>query len=189
MLQEFGKFLYRDELNESTPKAQVRLFLSKTLVQCTTAEAEKLARDPLLLPHFGDAVLIVLVLLTEQQHHYECLKNCLASYLHVVQKHLLPPLIAADAADKSASRTALVKSLVKLIVKLPDASRDRLLVALSFGLAAIVQQLRAADATLDLSGIEKVLKVEQQPPKVVEQNGTGGGGGEPPEAVVAMVTE
>lgn len=104
------------------------------------------------------------------------------------QKHLLPPLIAADATDKSASRTALVKSLVKLIVKLPDASRDRLLVALSFGLAAIVQQLRAADATLDLSGIEKVLKVEQQPPKVVEQNGTGGGG-EPPEAVVAMVTE
>lgn len=108
VLQEFGKFLYRDELNESTPKAQVRLFLSKvrwtlsffcitsliiclslslfkTLVQCTTAEAEKLARDPLLLPHFGDAVLIVLVLLTEQQHHYECLKNCLASYLHVVQ--------------------------------------------------------------------------------------------------------
>ncbi|XP_038122836.1 uncharacterized protein LOC6041752 [Culex quinquefasciatus] len=189
VLQEFGKFLYRDELNESTPKAQVRLFLSKTLVQCTTAEAEKLARDPLLLPHFGDAVLIVLVLLTEQQHHYECLKNCLASYLHVVQKHLLPPLIAADAADKSTPRTALVKSLVKLIVKLPDASRDRLLVALSFGLAAIVQQLRAADATLDLSGIEKVLKVEQQPPKVVEQNGTGGGGGEPPEAVVAMVTE
>lgn len=155
-------------------------------------------------------MLIVLVLLTEQQHHYECLKNCLASYLHVVQvlheaspsknnnprvlidfppqKHLLPPLIAADATDKSTPRTALVKSLVKLIVKLPDASRDRLLVALSFGLAAIVQQLRAADATLDLSGIEKVLKVEQQPPKVVEQNGTGGGG-EPPEAVVAMVTE
>lgn len=29
VLQEFGKFLYRDELNESTPKAQVRLFLSK----------------------------------------------------------------------------------------------------------------------------------------------------------------
>uniref|UniRef100_A0A1Q3EZ46 Uncharacterized protein n=1 Tax=Culex tarsalis TaxID=7177 RepID=A0A1Q3EZ46_CULTA len=189
VLQEFGKFLYRDELNEGTPKTQIRLFLSKTLVQCTTAEAEKLARDPLLLPHFGDAVLIVLVLLTEQQHHYECLKNCLASYLHVVQKHLLPPLLLATGeTDPAPARSFLVKSLVKLIVKLPDASRERLLVALSFGLAAIVQQLRAVDATLDLSGIEKVLKLEQQPRvvPVAEQNGTTSG--EPPE-VVAMVTE
>lgn len=195
VLQELGKFLYGEELSNSTPKVQVRLFLSKTLVQCTTAEAEKLARDPLLLPHFGDAVLIVLVLLTEQEHHYECLKNCLASYLHVVQKHILPPLLTATGESATADRTALVKSLVKLIVKLPDVSRDRLLVALSFGLAAIVQQLRAVDATLDLSGIEKVLKLDKvllvptaATVPVVEQNGTTGES-PPPGEDVAMVTE
>ncbi|XP_058835316.1 uncharacterized protein LOC131692344 [Topomyia yanbarensis] len=205
-VQEFAKFLYQGDIDENTPKIHVRLFLSKTLVQCTNAEADKLARDPLLLPHISDAVLIILVLLTEQERHYECLKNCLSNYLHVVQKHLLPPLLIAEAAapgqpGPAEQRAALVRSLVKLIVKLPDASRDRLLVALSFGLSAIVRQLRTVDAGLDLGDIEKVLKLEQHPTTVVkiraaatatamEQNGSKEDGCEvSADCAVAMVTE
>lgn len=104
--QEFGKFLHQGAINESSTQTQVRLFLSKvsfflirschlqhpnvietiqTLVQCTAGEAERLARDPVLLPHFNDSVLIILVLLVENANHYECLKSCLTNYLHVVQ--------------------------------------------------------------------------------------------------------
>lgn len=75
------------------------------------------------------------------------------------QKHLLPPLLLPEA--KPADRIALVKFLTKLIAKLPSVTRDRLLTALSFGLSAIVQQLRTVDASLDLSEIEKVLNLKQ----------------------------
>ncbi|XP_053697011.1 uncharacterized protein LOC128744203 [Sabethes cyaneus] len=178
-VQDFAKFLYQGDIDENTPKVHVRLFLSKTLVQCTSAEAERLARDPLLLPHISDAVLIILVLLTEQERHYECLKSCLSNYLNIIQKHLLPPLLATEATNVTPTathettieqlpavnpaeqRAAIVRSLVKLIVKLPDLSRDRLLVALSFGLSEIVRQLRLADPTLDVCDIEKVLKLDQ----------------------------
>ncbi|XP_058444893.1 uncharacterized protein LOC131426291 [Malaya genurostris] len=204
-VQDFAKFLYQGDIDENTPKVHVRLFLSKTLVQCTNAEADKLARDPLLLPHISDAVLIILVLLTEQERHYECLKNCLFNYLHIVQKHLLPPLLSAETTAPGESgpaeqRIALVRSLVKLIVKLPDTSRDRLLVALSFGLSAIVRQLRTVDTGLDLGEIEKVLKVEQHLTtttttttvmkiRTAEQNGSKEDCELTDDCAVAMVTE
>ncbi|XP_062700483.1 uncharacterized protein LOC134283992 [Aedes albopictus] len=157
--QEFGKFLHQGAITESSSQTQVRLFLSKTLVQCTAGEAERLGRDPVLLPHLNDSVLIILVLLVENPNHYECLKSCLTNYLHVVQKHILPPLLATDA--NPADRVALVKALTKLIVKLPGSTRDRLLAAMTFGLSAIMQRLRTADASLDLSEIEKVLNLDQ----------------------------
>ncbi|XP_055610501.1 uncharacterized protein LOC129757334 [Uranotaenia lowii] len=155
VLEEMAKFMNPD-LNEETPKQQLRLFLSKTLVQCTTLESEKLARNELLQTHFSDAIMIILVLLEKQEHHYECLKSCLSNYLHVVQKLFLPPLLTAES--NQADRTALVKTILKHIAKIPLDSRDRLLGSLSFGLSAVVQQLRAVDADLDLSELEKVLK-------------------------------
>lgn len=157
--QEFGKFLHQGAINESSTQTQVRLFLSKTLVQCTAGEAERLARDPVLLPHFNDSVLIILVLLVENANHYECLKSCLTNYLHVVQKHILPPLLTPEA--NPADRAALVRFLNKLIAKLPGITRDRLLAAMTFGLSAVIQRLRTVDASLDLSDIEKVLNLDQ----------------------------
>lgn len=212
-VQDFAKFLYQSDIDENTPKVHVRLFLSKTLVQCTSTEAERLARDPLLLPHISDAVLIILVLLTEQERHYECLKSCLSNYLHVVQKHLLPPLLSPEVprvtptastpettieqttttVNLADQRAALVRSLVKLIVKLPDSSRDRLLVALSFGLMAIVRQLRTVDASLDVGEIEKVLKLDQlkqhNPNHHIQQQQNGSKEIESPAESAAMVTE
>lgn len=157
--QEFGQFLYQGTINESSSQTQVRLFLSKTLVQCTAGEAERLARDPVLLPHINDSVLIILVLLVENVNHYECLKSCLVNYLHVVQKHILPPLVTPEA--NPTDRATLVKFLNKLIAKLPASTRDRLLCAMTFGLSAIIQQLRTVDASLDLGDIEKVLNLDQ----------------------------
>ncbi|XP_062539163.1 uncharacterized protein LOC134207466 [Armigeres subalbatus] len=157
--QEFGKFLHQGAISEASTQTQVRLFLSKTLVQCTAGEAERLARDPVLLPHMNDSVLIIMVLLVDNVNHYECLKTCLTNYLHVVQKHLLPPLVTPEA--KPAECAALVKFLNKLIAKLPASTRERLLAAMTFGLSAIIKQLRTANASLDLSEIEKVLNLEQ----------------------------
>ncbi|KXJ84205.1 hypothetical protein RP20_CCG016400 [Aedes albopictus] len=156
-LKEESKRRFRELTEGFTPIT--KFYFHRTLVQCTAGEAERLGRDPVLLPHLNDSVLIILVLLVENPNHYECLKSCLTNYLHVVQKHILPPLLATDA--NPADRVALVKALTKLIVKLPGSTRDRLLAAMTFGLSAIMQRLRTADASLDLSEIEKVLNLDQ----------------------------